>query len=75
MVALHSVAVYEEPEQVNKPEPVTIGTFWKVVLIVLGAVLGVVLLGVAVLLSARWIRRAAYTAKLRRRSQYRRRER
>jgi D-alanyl-D-alanine carboxypeptidase (penicillin-binding protein 5/6) len=75
LVALHAVPVQQAPEQVAPPEPIVLGTFWKVVLIVLGAVLGVVLLGVLVLLTARWIRRAAYTAKLRRRSQYRRRER
>ena len=75
LVALHSVPIYQAPEQVTPPEPTPIGTFWKVVLIVLGAVLGIVLLGVLVLLTARWIRRAAYTAKLRRRNQYRRRER
>ena len=75
LVALHAVPEYLAPEQVDPPEPITIGAFWKVVLIVLGAVLGVVLLGVLVLLTARWIRRAAYNEKLRRRSQYRRRER
>lgn len=75
LVALHAVPVQQAPEQIAPPEPIVLGAFWKVVLIVLGAVLGVVLLGVLVLLTARWIRRAAYTAKLRRRSQYRRRER
>lgn len=75
LVALHAVPEYQAPEQVDPPEPIAIGTFWKVVLIVLGAVLGIVLLGALVLLATRWIRRAAYNEKLRRRSRYGKRSR
>ena len=73
--AMHAVGLQQTLETEKQPILAEVSTVWKVLIIVGGTVVGLFLLLILALFTIRMIRRAAYNAKLRRRSGFRKRSR